>query len=514
MRRLFVLGVNTVLLFTCFGAYTQTPDVDLKERLKRHVYILASDSLEGRAAGTAGGRRAAEYVAGQFRQIGLEPLDESVYEYMAGRLELIGMERPAADTSYMLTFGTVRGNGVRNVIGILRGNDPALRNEAIIIGAHYDHLGKKGKSIYHGADDNASGTATLIEVARMMKERETDLKRTVIFAAFDAEELGLYGSKALAGTMTNSDVFPDPKLMVSMDMVGWLHKGGALKIAGVAMIDGGMKIMEELDTPQGLDVKLRRFDKMIMGGSDHDSFAEEGVPALYMTTGLKSPYHKPQDTVEKIDYDGMALIAEYMAGFTGEFATRDNVGSSGRISFKHKGQRKFEVGLTAAIGDNKHHYRKGALTGKWAFAWNAGVYMQANIGQFAVRPKVVYEDRKALVPDVNGDMLKDAKDFSMQSVTVPVDIMLKSSSSSGVYGYIFVGGYYSRILGGRFPGNAYVLGSGVRRHEWGWQCGLGGMMYKFTVELTVRYGLTPVYEKSIEPVILNRSAYFTVGYKF
>lgn len=496
MKR-FVLFVFIILAAAGYSR-AQDPDGGLRERLSAHVHYLASDSLEGRRAGEPGGRLAAEYIAEQFRGIGLEPI---------------------TDSTYMMYFGRLRG---RNVIGMIRGGDPELKYEAVVIGAHYDHLGFRTgsggkKIIYHGADDNASGTAALIELARMMKEYEGELRRTVIFAAFDAEEEGLHGSKAMVGTMLGTEGFPEPVLMVSMDMVGWLKEGKKLRIKGVKMVRDGHGIMETLEVPDGLRVKLVNFDRSVFGGSDHDSFAGEGIPAFYITTGLRSPYHQPEDTADKIDYDGMALVTEYMGSFTGEFATRDEVLPSGRLSRKHKPQRTLEFGVTGALGSNYHDYRKGALTGKPAFGWNAGLYAQVNLGFWAIRPKVLYEGRDAKWPDdaalAAGD-LSVSRRFSTQGLYIPVDVMLESSRTSPIYTYIFLGGYYSRAFSGYFADSGHSLGNGINRDEWGWQCGAGIVLFNITVEATARWAITPLLEKGISPDIRNMGAYFTLGYRF
>ncbi|MFN5238087.1 MAG: M28 family peptidase, partial [Bacteroidota bacterium] len=153
------------------------------ERLRTHLDFLAADSLDGRGLGTAGKQKAALYIAESFRNAGLAPFDDDYFQEFFIRISMANMT------------GT-------NVIGVLEGSDPELKKEYIVLGAHYDHVGYEMKNgqrvVYNGADDNASGTAGLMELVRILSGRRAELKRSIIFIAFDGEESGLLGSKAFA----------------------------------------------------------------------------------------------------------------------------------------------------------------------------------------------------------------------------------------------------------------------------------------------------------------------------
>ena len=164
MNRHKITGSLVLLLFVCGIANAQSPQ---QERLTKHVYFLASDSLQGRGAGTIDADKAARYIVQQFEEIGVEPYFKE------------GFYQPFEK------YGT---NTYKNIVGVIPGNDPVLKDDYIIIGAHYDHLGIRDNKIYNGADDNASGTATIIEMARILKSQQNSLKRSVIVVAFDAEE--------------------------------------------------------------------------------------------------------------------------------------------------------------------------------------------------------------------------------------------------------------------------------------------------------------------------------------
>lgn len=204
-----------------------------------------------------------------------------------------------------------------NVIGILDGSDPALKNETIIIGAHYDHLGRGGEGslaqrsgeIHHGADDNASGTAGVIELARMFTSERPRPKRTIVFIAFGGEEEGLLGSNYYV----NHPVSPlaNTVAMMNMDMIG-RTKDRKLVIGGV----GSAKEWRDI-IAQGTADSSRSFDLTLnedgFGPSDHSSFYGKQIPVLFFWTGTHNDYHKPSDTFEKINYADQTRIVNLVA---------------------------------------------------------------------------------------------------------------------------------------------------------------------------------------------------------
>ncbi|NOT46468.1 MAG: M28 family peptidase [Acidobacteria bacterium] len=221
-----------------------------------------------------------------------------------------------------------------NVIGIVEGNDPTLKNEAIVIGAHYDHLGRGGRSslspnssdIHHGADDNASGTAAIIELARQFAGRNPrgskgalPNKRTIIFIAFGGEEEGLLGSKHYV----NNPVWPLDKTiaMINLDMVGRLNEN-KLTVGGIGTANEWKQLIEGRSTvgmhTEGLGhVYAQIFSLQLnedgFGPSDHSSFYGKQIPVLFFFSGTHLDYHKPSDTAEKINYEGLTKITGYVA---------------------------------------------------------------------------------------------------------------------------------------------------------------------------------------------------------
>ncbi len=223
-----------------------------------------------------------------------------------------------------------------NIIGTLEGRDKTLKNEAIVIGAHYDHLGRGGQGslaansseIHHGADDNASGTAAILELARMFASEKKN-KRTIIFIAFSGEEEGLLGSKFYV----NNPVFPIERTvaMINLDMVGRLNNR-KLNIGGIGTATEMRSLIEKWNineaalipiaqsTPTNIktDVPaLNKFDVALnedgFGPSDHSSFYGKKVPVLFFFTGTHADYHKPSDTAEKINFAGLDMIRGMVA---------------------------------------------------------------------------------------------------------------------------------------------------------------------------------------------------------
>jgi hypothetical protein len=239
-----------------------------------------------------------------------------------------------------------------NIIGILEGSDPKLKNEVIVIGAHYDHLGFGGQGslaqrygeIHYGADDNASGIAGLLELARIFSANRKEVRRTIIFIAFSGEEEGLIGSNYYV----NHPLFPlgSTVAMINMDMIGRL-KDNKLTIGGVGTAMEWKEIVNSLNVARD-DAPYFRFgdglsrpsiasalmsftgpngslafapsQKFVLtlnedgfGPSDHSSFYSKQIPVLFLFTGIHEDYHKPSDTADKVNYEGQASVISYVA---------------------------------------------------------------------------------------------------------------------------------------------------------------------------------------------------------
>ncbi|MDR3220346.1 MAG: M20/M25/M40 family metallo-hydrolase [Dysgonamonadaceae bacterium] len=457
----------------------------LKERLEKHVYTLADDSLRGRKAGSTEGLRAANYIVNQWKEIGIASYKEDTY------------------------FQSFR-EKYQNIIGIIPGNDPALKDEYIVVGAHYDHLGFKVENgdtiVYNGADDNASGVATLIELARKLKESQSSLQRSVILIAFDAEEIGLFGSKHFA----DNPVVPIEKirLILSVDMVGWHKTSGYVKYAGAGTIkNGDQLLLNEKIIPEGLHVTTQNFEKSLFTATDTEGFAKKKIPTLAVSTGLKSPYHKPEDDAHLIDYDGMALITEHLLNFIQTVSQDANYQASGKLADKHqKDQPKVWFGISAAIGDNFHYYTAGALDGKPTASYGIGLLTQLNMGMFAIRPEVYYEYLQAQHPD---GKIKASK------VSVPLNLVVQMTERMAGADF-FIGGYYSYLFSGKQGNGTLDLTDIFYRNEGGLNYGCGLRVGPLRAGFSVKYGLTNFtrHKNADGAHIRNQATYFTLTYLF
>jgi hypothetical protein len=203
---------------------------------------------------------------------------------------------------------------VKNVVGVLEGAGP-LAEETIVIGAHYDHLGYGGagslafgaRSIHNGADDNASGTALVMELARRLARRPDPLPRRIVFMAFSGEERGLLGSRYYV----EHPLYPlgQTVAMVNFDMVGRLNPENDLTIFGAATVKGLDALVGALAVSQGIKPKLIEGTQMEFNASDHASFYYKNVPVLFAFTGTHPDYHRPSDDIELINFEGMTRIA-------------------------------------------------------------------------------------------------------------------------------------------------------------------------------------------------------------
>jgi hypothetical protein len=280
--------------------------------LLNDVRNLSDDSLGGRLIGTPGADSAAVYLARRFKQAGLRPSPQGWFQTFT-----VAPDAPAAVHA---GIGGVTG---RNVIGLLPGRDAKLRNEMIIVGAHYDHLGpgrfgsldpESTGVVHNGADDNASGTSALIHIARKLK---ADLPaRTVVFIAFSGEEAGLLGSDYYV----KHPLFPLARTyaMVNLDMVGRL-RDDRLLVYGAATAKEFPTLLDSLNAEPRFDLKASGDG---WGRSDQSSFYGVGLPVLYLFTDLHADYHRTTDDWEKINADGLAKVAEFTTAIVRTLANR------------------------------------------------------------------------------------------------------------------------------------------------------------------------------------------------
>ena len=477
-KTLFLL----LILLPFSSAFAQTQ----QERLTRHVYYLASDSLRGREAGSEDAAKAAAYIVKQFEEIGLQPyFEEGWYQ----------------------TFEK-HGTTYQNIVGIIPGNDPVLKDEYIIIGAHYDHLGIRNDEIYNGADDNASGTATIIEMARILKRQQSQLKRSVIIAAFDAEEKGLWGSYDLTNKLDLTKV----KLMMSVDMVGWLEKGKTLRLQGAATIKDGKRLLREEAEKMHLDIKTKDFETSLIGATDTQGFAEKGVATLYVTTGLKSPYHKPQDDPELIDYKGMDRITDYLSDVTMRCANDEDFAPSGKISPNHSSKKKtFEIGPSVSLVNASIAFPKAGFNGKSQSGVDAGMMAQVYLGSnLLLETGASYEYLRAKYPDEN-NLFNAHLSYRQQSVLVPLNLHFVFATAGSIYATLGIGGYYGRVLKAELQEMPEVQ---IDPNQYGLSWSIGFRIGRLKVSGGRRYQLNQMFTNDGAPKAKFHAGNFIIGYYF
>ncbi len=266
------------------------------ERMIKTVQYLSDEKLSGRAPGTPGINTAADYIADKFKSAGLLPGadDGSYFQIWNEVVDAKGAKAP-----------------VKNVIGIIPGTNPDLKEQSVIVCAHYDHLGlgwpsaNKGNEgkIHPGADDNASGISVILELAELLG-KSMKPQRTVIFVAFTSEESGLLGSKYYVQNMKN---FPAKKVIgvLNFDTVGRLGNNKLLVI-GASSAREWRFIFMGASYVTGVETEMVTQD---LDASDQKSFLEAGVPGVQFFSGANSEYHRPSDTADKIDGAGLIKVA-------------------------------------------------------------------------------------------------------------------------------------------------------------------------------------------------------------
>jgi hypothetical protein len=275
---------------TSAQAPADLPHRPTENRLRAIVTELASPAYEGRRG--AGGVKAGEYLIDQFRRLKLDPLFKGEF------VQTIPGKDPA----------TVQG---RNVGAMLRGSDPALRDQWVIVAAHFDHLGVRNGRLYPGADDNASGVAMMLEVARSVVEGGARPKRSMMFIGFDLEEAGLFGSRYF---VAHSPIPLDRVvLFITADMISRALGGVCEKhvfVMGTEHAPALRPWIEKAAHGRPLTVGMLGSDLLVLNRSDYGPFRSRSIPFLFFTTGENPRYHTPQDTPETLDFAKLAEISQ------------------------------------------------------------------------------------------------------------------------------------------------------------------------------------------------------------
>jgi hypothetical protein len=274
-----------------------------KDELRVFVDTLADDTFEGREVGSRGGRAAGNYLIQAFEQRGAQPAGDG--------------------GTYIQSFN----GAARNILGLVEGSDATLKDQVIVFGAHYDHVGY-GRSnnsfgplgyIHNGADDNASGVAAILEVMDAVRRLPAPLRRSILFACWDSEEGGLNGSRYWVSrpTLPLSSVV----LAINADMIGRM-RGGQVEVFGTRSGAGLRRLVSEAN--EGGAAALA-FDWRLKADSDHWPFFERRIPYVMFHTGLHADYHRPSDDAHLINHDGLEITSQLIFNTLVHLADADSL---------------------------------------------------------------------------------------------------------------------------------------------------------------------------------------------
>ncbi len=320
------------------------------EGMLETVKFLSGAEFLGRGIGTPELDRAAAFIASRFEAVGLLP-------------------GGSANGSWFQEWTDPETNiRMRNVVGVLPGRNPELARESVVIGAHYDHLGTKGASkenagkVHPGADDNASGVAVLLELASRLP-LVANMERSVVFVAFTGEEEGRKGSRQY---VRNEKRYPLSKVagMINLDTVGRLGKG-KLIILGSGSAKEWSSILQETAKHLKLEIAESTQD---LDASDQKSFHEAGAPAVQLFTGPHGDYHRPTDSLDKIDGKGLAKVATVARAVAFTLAnlpgmlTRTIAASPGPVTAAPNADRKVTLGIVPDFTYNGQGVRLGGIS--------------------------------------------------------------------------------------------------------------------------------------------------------
>ncbi len=352
-----------------------------------HVKFLASDTLEGREAGTQGGYAAGAYIVEELRKAGLKPLSEDGdwYQYFHPNF--------------------------RNILAMIPGSDETLRREYVLVGGHYDHVGYGNQYnsrgtigvIHNGADDNASGSSGVLEVAEALASLKPAPKRSILIAFWDGEEKGLLGSKFYV----DSPLVPveQTKFHINADMIGRLAPG-RFELSGWRTAFGMRQFIAGQNTGK-LEID---FTRSYRPDSDHYPFFERNVPSLMFHTGKHDDYHKSSDDVDKINVDGIRDISQFLLRLAVAAANADTlpkfrerskaeVGDAEQLAAVAPGEVRQPSRLGVSYDAELSEERRIVITRVMpdSPADNAGLRPGDEILEFDLEPVSEHEDFRALV---------------------------------------------------------------------------------------------------------------------
>ncbi|TAH38923.1 MAG: M28 family peptidase [Planctomycetota bacterium] len=380
----------------------QDPPSELRvQDLQAHIGFLASDELEGRESGERGEKLAVQYIVQQWERLGLKPI--------------------APDGAYTLAFEAA-GKKCTNTAALLPGTDPKLADQILVIGAHHDHAGIGGPGspggmgnpgeIHNGADDNASGTAGVIELAEWFAAHPT--RRPILFMTFSAEERGLLGSADFVA----HPPFPlqNIRAMLNCDMIG-RSSDGYLFLGGLGTADEFHALLDPIIENSGL--KVEKSDDG-MAPSDNSSFHAAGVPALFFFTHIHPDYHMPGDDADKINYPGEVAVLQLVRAIVQAIQDHD-----GPLTFHERP----EMGMPADFNERMSEHFQHIMQRR-------SLHGSAGLRVIEADGALVLDELREEAPARKAGLQKDDRLVSVNGMPVADKEQLRRALASGQKGEV------------------------------------------------------------------------------
>lgn len=326
MRKFLLPLFSVVVLASCSptqsmnGAFTKSYESIKSEELKKNLYVIASDEMEGRDTGSPGQKKAGEYIVNYYKSLGV------TYP------KTLGSYYQKVPSSFMKKWGGGNLPDSENILAFIEGSQKP--EEIIVISAHYDHVGMKNGVVYNGADDDGSGTVAVMQIAKAFQEAKKagkGPKRSILFLHVTGEEHGLFGSDYYS----QNPVFPLANTVANLniDMIGRDDPENRGKqyvyVIGSDMLSSELKVINEAANAKTVELDLNyKYDdpkdpNRLYYRSDHYNFAKNNIPVAFYFDGIHEDYHKPSDKPEKIDYPLLQKRTQLVFTTAWDLANRD-----------------------------------------------------------------------------------------------------------------------------------------------------------------------------------------------
>ncbi|MCB0807307.1 MAG: M28 family peptidase, partial [Bacteroidales bacterium] len=350
---------------------------------------------------------------------------------------------------------------------------------------------------------NASGVSVVIETGRKLVEMKDILQRSVILVAFDGEEIGLTGSEAMV-----RDSLPDLsaiKVMFSLDMVGMYEAKGKLMLRGIRALEKGPELAKQVAGEE--DLYIGGLSGKMVLQTDTWPFGEAGIPAVHLFTGLKSPYHQPEDESNLLDYNGMARITHFMVNLAEKLANEEIL-LPDRSFISKSIKTGFQWGVGAMAGYSRFTYSGEFYESKPKFSAGAGLATQIKLSpNFIIQPSLYYDYFRG--GTATGDLM-------VHSLSPSVDLMVTSNNyrENFGFGFVFLGGYYRYVLAGFLDNKEISPGNDFYNEEPGLQAGFGLQAMQMQFTFIKKIGLSDVMNGMTDDKVFSRSTCFSVSWFF